>query len=354
MIFAAGAAALFSVAFGATGLISTQNDRSGEALAQLDPIRIAGSVCGGRMGDPRSRQAWLATARMAAAAATPAIAPPVRLLDGLGDPRFRITTRNPDAQRFFNQGLMLAYGFNHDEAIRSFREAQRLDPECAMCWWGESYALGPNINLPMDAGANPRAYGSARRALALKEGAGPEERALIDAIQQRYAASAPSDRAPLDRAFASAMANAARRFPASDTIALVAAEAEMDTRPWDYFESDRRTPKGGIGGAVALVERVLARSPDHAQAAHLYIHLMENTAFPEKAEAAADRLARPLAPAAGHLVHMPGHLYYRLGRFRDSIGVNVDAARADEDISEARGTRASTATFIIPIMFTSS
>jgi tetratricopeptide (TPR) repeat protein len=188
----------------------------------------------------------------------------------------------------------------------------------------------------MAAGTNKLALKTARRAHELKDKAGPEERALIEAIQHRYA-EGRGDRAPLDRAFAAAMLEAARRFPASDTIALVAAEAEMDTRPWDYWEADKRTPKGQIGEAVTLVERVLARSPDHAQAAHLYIHLMENTAFPEKAEAAADRLARPLAPAAGHLVHMPGHLYYRLGRFRDSIRVNVDAARADEEYFRVSG-----------------
>jgi tetratricopeptide (TPR) repeat protein len=324
--------AALSMLFGAP---ETGSEPSADMLARLDPARIAGSICGGKARGERARQAWLASASMAAAAATPARTSP-RLLEGLGDPGFRISTGNAQARAYFNQGLMLAYGFNHEGAIAAFREAQRLDPACAMCWWGEAFALGPNINMPMDAGANGRALEAARRAHGLEDGASPEERALIEAIQHRYA-SAPSGRAPLDRAFATAMLDAARRFPASDTIALVAAEAEMDTRPWDYWESDRRTPKGGIGEAVTLVERVLARSPDHAQAAHLYIHLMENTAFPEKAEAAADRLARPLTPAAGHLVHMPGHLYYRLGRFRDSIRVNVDAARADEEYFRISG-----------------
>jgi tetratricopeptide (TPR) repeat protein len=191
----------------------------------------------------------------------------------------------------------------------------------------------------MQAAANPRAFEAAQRALALKGGASPEEQALIDALALRYAREAPADRSALDRAFATAMLDAARRFPANDTIAVVAAEAEMDTRPWDYWNSDRRTPKGRIGEAVSLIERVLERSPDHAQAVHLYIHLMENTVFPQKAESAADRLARPLTPAAGHLVHMPGHLYYRLGRFRDSIRVNIDAARADEKYLEMSGDK---------------
>ena len=318
--------AALGFAFASTGTAVQDDD-----VARLDPSRIAASICGGTARSERSRLAWLARARMAAAQAVPALPAPIRLQDGLGDPGFRITTSKPEAQAWFNQGLMLAYGFNHDAAIKSFREAQRIDPDCAACWWGEAFALGPNINLPMPATANARAYEAAQRALALRGGASPEERALIDALGKRYSADAPADRSALDRAYADAMLEAARRFPGDDTIAVVAAEAEMDTRPWDYWESDRRTPKGRIGEGVALIERVLARNPDHAQAIHLYIHLMENTAFPEKAEAAADRLARPLTPAAGHLVHMPGHLYYRLGRFGDSIRVNIDAARADEE-----------------------
>ena len=184
---------------------------------------------------------------------------PLRLQEGLGDAGFRITTSNQAALPWFNQGLMLAYGFNHDAGIKAFREAQRLDPDCAMCWWGEAYALGPNINLPMPAAANARAYEAAQRAFALRGKASPEEQALIDALRQRYAAEATADRTALDRAFATAMLDSARRFPDSDTIAVVAAEAEMDTRPWDYWESDRRTPKGRIGEAVALIERVLGR-----------------------------------------------------------------------------------------------
>ena len=328
--------AAFGLAFATS---STPSEPSAEAVAMVDPSRLAASICGGNARAERARQAWLARARLAAAAALPAMPSPVRLQDGLGDPAFRITTSSPEARAWFSQGLMLAYGFNHDAAIKAFREAQRLDPECAACFWGEAYALGPNINLPMQATANPRAFEAAQRAHALRKRASPEEQALIEALAKRYAREAPADRSPLDRAFATSMLDAARRFPGNDTIAVVAAEAEMDTRPWDYWESDRRTPKGRIDEAVGLIERVLARSPDHAQAIHLYIHLMENTVFPEKAEAPADRLARPLTPAAGHLVHMPGHLYYRLGRFRDSIRVNIDAARADEKYLEMSGDK---------------
>lgn len=322
---------LAAIGFAAAPYNAVAQEPSAEAAAMLDPVRLAESMCGGKARAERRRQAWARQARMAVAQSLPAAPAPIRLMEGLGDPRFRIATGSPEAQAWFNQGLMLAYGFNHDAGIKSFREAQRIDPSCAMCWWGEAYALGPNINLPMAAAANARAYEAAQRAAALKAGASAEEQTLIEALARRYAREAPADRSALDRAFADSMLNAARKYPENDTIAAIAAEAEMDTRPWDYWESDRRTPQGRIAEAVTLVERVLARNPDHAQAIHLYIHLMENTAFPEKAEAAADRLARPLTPAAGHLVHMPGHLYYRLGRFRDSIRVNIDAARADED-----------------------
>ena len=301
---------------------------SREALRQLDPSRIAGSICGQGARDARSRQSWMRLANMAVGA-LPAADGPVLLIEGLGDPGFRISTQNPVAQRYFNQGLMLTYGFNHAEAIRAFREAQRLDPDCAMCWWGEANAEGPNINAPMDAAINARAIAAVYRADALRAGARPDEQALIDAQKRRYSVHADADRAGLDREYATAMFEVARQFPENDTIAVLATEAEMDTRPWDYWEPDRLTPKGRIGEAVHLVETVLSRNPDQPQAAHLYIHLLESTAHPERAEVAADRLAQ-LVPGSGHLVHMPAHLYYVLGRFKDSIRVNIEAARVDE------------------------
>lgn len=302
---------------------------SPETLRQLDPSRIAGSICGKGARDARSRLAWMRIAKLAAGS-VPAANGPVLLIEGLGDPGFAISTQNPLAQRYFNQGLMLTYGFNHAEAIRAFREAQRLDPDCAMCWWGEAIAAGPNINAPMDAAVNARTVKVLNRAVALKSGTRPDEQALIVALMQRYSPNADADRAALDRAYATAMFDVAGQFPGNDTIGVLAAEAEMDTRPWDYWEADRQTPKGRIGDAVRLVEAVLSRNPSHPQAAHLYIHLLESTAQPRKAEAAADRLAHPLVPASGHLVHMPGHLYYVLGRFKDSIRVNIEAARIDE------------------------
>ena len=260
----------------------------------------------------------------------------VPLYDGLGKVHLPITAANPQAQRYFDQGLGFAYGFNHAAAIAAFREAQKLDPSCALCFWGEAFANGPNINAPMDPSANARTVGLARYADWLAQKASPEERALTGAMVKRYSPDANADRAALDAAYADAMLAAARAYPTNDTIALIAAEAAMDTRPWDYWTADKK-PNPRIAEAVQLVETVLARNPEHPQAAHLYIHLMENGPDPKRAEAAADRLATPLAPTAGHLVHMPAHIYYRLGRWKDSIRVNVDAARQDEAYLKASG-----------------
>jgi tetratricopeptide (TPR) repeat protein len=262
----------------------------------------------------------------------------VPLYDGLGNVHFPITTASPQAQRYFDQGLGFSYGFNHAAAIAAFREAQRLDPGCALCFWGEAFAHGPNINAPMDPAANARAVGLARYANWLAIKATPEERALTAAMLKRYSPDANAERGALDAAYADAMLAAARAYPANDTLALIAAESAMDTRPWDYWTADKK-PNPRIAAAVDLVERVLSRNPQHPQGAHLYIHLMENGPDPKVAEAAADRLATPLSPTAGHLVHMPAHIYYRLGRWKDSIRVNVDAARADEAYLKATGDK---------------
>ena len=299
------------------------------ALRLLDPSRTGASLCGrGGKGESALRQRLQLAMAATPAGVAPAAEP--RLYPGLGKIHHKVSTTNPRAQRYFDQGLAFTYGFNHAEAVRAFRYAQQLDPGCAMCWWGEAVAHGPNINAPYDAEVNGRVIEAIGRAMALRDRSTPAERALIDAIATRYSPDATADRAALDKAFADAMVGVATRFPADDDIAAITAEALMDMQPWDYWEVGGRTPKGRIGEAIALIERVLARSPDHPQASHLYIHLMEASATPGKAEAAADRLAKPLVPAAGHLVHMPGHLYYRVGRFKDSIRANVAAANADE------------------------
>lgn len=198
-----------------------------------------------------------------------------------------------------------------------------------MCWWGEAVALGPNINAPMDDRDRTAALDAMDRAMALRGKASPLERALIEAVANRYSRDPAADRAALDAAYADAMLEVARRFPADNDVAVLAAEAAMDTTPWNYWEADKKTPIGRSGEAVRLVETVLKRNPDHIQAAHLYIHLVE-ASDPQRAEAAADRLFKPLAPSAAHLVHMPAHIYFARGRYADSIKANIAAARADE------------------------
>lgn len=329
------------LSLGAFGAISASampmpTELSEETLRLRDPTRQVLSMCGGsrKFGALLRQRLQYAQEAMKDMAAGQGRAV---LFDGMGTLHYPVSTANAQAQRFFDQGLILAYGFNHGEAIRSFQEAQRLDPDCAMCWWGEALAHGPNINAPMDPEVNARAVATAQRAAALMGKASLVEQALIEAVRTRYSPDPAADRAALDQAYAERMLAVASRFPEDDNVALLAAEAVMDTQPWDYWEADRRTPKGNIGNAIALVESVLGRNPDHPQAAHLYIHLMEASVHPEKAEPYADRLAKPLVPAAGHLVHMPAHLYYRVGRFKDSIRVNIDAAKADEAYFGATG-----------------
>lgn len=307
---------------------------SSALLASLDPTTL--NLCGSKEGARGSMRAMLTMA----AAVVPQV-PDARtpLYDDWGKVHFPITTADPMAQRYFDQGLALAYGFNHAGAIASFREAQRLDPSCAMCFWGEALAYGPNINAPMDPATNARAVGLARYAEWLARKGSPTEQLLTAAMTRRYSTDPNADRAALDAAYADAMLAAATAQPANDAIALLAAEAAMDTRPWDYWLADRRTPQPRLGEAVKLVEAVLGRNQDHPQGAHLYIHLMENGPDPKRAEAAADRLATPLAARAAHLVHMPAHIYYRVGRWKDSMRVNIAAARADEEWIRSSGDR---------------
>ena len=299
---------------------------SAAELAALDPSVRMVSLCSGR-DRGSSMPGMLALAALVVEPQLPAAIP---LYDGLGKIDFPITTAQPLAQRYFNQGMGFAYGFNHAAAIASFRAAQKLDPGCAMCWWGEALAHGPNINAPITPDANALALKAIGADAARLARTTPTERALIMALATRYSARPDAVRATLDGAFADAMLALARVYPAHDDISLLAAEAAMDTLPWDYWEPDKQSAKPRLGEAVRLVEAVMARNPDHPQGNHLYIHLMENGPDPKRAEAAADRLAKPLAGDAGHMVHMPAHIYYRLGRWKDSMRVNLDAARKDE------------------------
>jgi tetratricopeptide (TPR) repeat protein len=251
------------------------------------------------------------------------------LYDGLGTIGYRITTANADAQRYFDQGLRLAYGFNHLEAQRAFRKAQKLDPGCAMCFWGEALVLGPNINLPMMPEAVAPAYAAAAKARSLAAPAGPREQALIEALAARYAEDPKADRPTLDRAYAAAMARVAERFSDDTEILTLYAESVMDVSPWDYWEPGGAAPHPHSAPIVPTLERVLARDPAHVGAIHLYIHAVEASDRPERAEPYADRL-RGAVPGAGHLVHMPSHIYFRLGRYLDALHDNKIAAAVDE------------------------
>jgi tetratricopeptide (TPR) repeat protein len=273
----------------------------------------------------------------AGAAATSEGRPP--LYAGLGDLSMPVTA-SPEAQAYFDQGLRLLWGFNHAEAARSFRAAAALDPGCAMCFWGEAFALGPNINDAMAEDRVAPAWAAARRALALSGNASGVERALIEALAARYSDDPAADRAALDAAFAQAMRAVAAQYPDNANVLVVLADALMNLQPWDYWEADKVTPKGNGAEIVATLERALSLDPDHPAALHLYIHAVEASADPGRAEDEADRL-RGLAPAAGHLVHMPGHLYTRVGRYADALAVNHDAVAADEAFLAAAGAAAS-------------
>ena len=258
------------------------------------------------------------------ASPTGALAP---RLQNLGPHTFPVSTRNRQAQQFMSQGLNLAYAFNHAEARRAFREAARLDPNLAMAYWGQALVLGPNINALMEPNEEPQAYELVQKAMSLRSRASARERAYIEALAQRYSGAA-SDRKPRDKAYADAMRTVHARYPQDLDAAMLYVESMMDLRPWGYWQRDG-TPHEGTAEIMAITERVMARSPRHPAALHMYIHLMESTA-PEKAERAADTLLT-LMPAAGHMVHMPGHIYQRIGRYADAIRANELAVAADED-----------------------
>jgi tetratricopeptide (TPR) repeat protein len=270
-------------------------------------------------------------AQAAQTTATGAIAP---RLQNLGSHTFPVSTRHRDAQAFMNQGLNLAYAFNHAEARRAFREAARLDPDLAMAYWGQALVLGPNINALMEPNEEPQAYELVQKAMSLKGRASPREQAYIEALAERYSGRA-ADRQPRDVAYADAMRHVHERFPDDLDAAMLYVESVMDLRPWGYWQRDG-APHARTNDIVALTEQVIARHPKHPGAVHMYIHLMEGTATPEKAEAAADTLLT-LMPAAGHMVHMPAHIYQRVGRYADAIKSNQLAIAADEDyISQCR------------------
>jgi tetratricopeptide (TPR) repeat protein len=249
-------------------------------------------------------------------------------LQKLGDHKFPVTTDSDRAQLFINQGMNLTYGFNHKEADRSFKEAARLDPDCAMAYWGMALALGPNINLPMSPDAAPLAYEFIQKAISLKDKVSAKEQVYIDALAVRYAGVAPPDRKKYDLAYADAMKNMHMQFPNDLDVATLYAESVMNLRPWDYWTRDGK-PFPETVEIMNVLESVLAQNPNHPGAIHLYIHTVEY-ARPQLAESGADRLLK-LVPGAGHLVHMPSHIYRRIGRYDDATLSNLAAIEADED-----------------------
>jgi tetratricopeptide (TPR) repeat protein len=254
--------------------------------------------------------------------------PTVPVYDNLGGHHHEITTSSPEAQKYFDQGVRLSYAFNHGEAIRAFKQAIALDESCAMCYWGVAFALGPNINAPITEPAATEAYQAIEQARKAAGNATERERAYIEALAKRYVADPRAPRPPLDAAYAAAMRDVAGRYPDDLDAATLFAQSLMDTSPWNYWNIDG-TPREFTADVLGALESVLKRQPDHAGAIHLYIHAVEASPNPGRAEAYADKLAA-LMPGAGHIVHMPAHIYLRTGRYRDASVANQAAASVDE------------------------
>ena len=249
------------------------------------------------------------------------------LFDGLDKLAFSISCMDKQVQQYFRQGLMLAYAFNHAEAARSFFEASRLDTGCAMSQWGYAYVLGPNYNGGMEKDNYERAYDAVQRALQLSARATPREKDLIAAMVKRYSPKHVEDRKPLDSAYASAMREVYKKYPGDVDIAALFAESIMDLHPWDLY-TKRGEPKSWTPEILSVLEHAMKLDPRHPGANHFYIHAVEASATPEKGLASAD-LLRDLVPNAGHLVHMPAHIYIHTGQYHDGTLANQRAIAAD-------------------------
>lgn len=251
------------------------------------------------------------------------------LFENLGQLHFGISTENKEAQAFFNQGIRLTYAFNHAEAHRSFMEAARLDPASAMSYWGQAYTLGPNINDPIpDTQRKLKAYEAVQKALERLSAVSPRERALIEALNTRYSADTTAELASLNTAYMNAMAEVAAKFPEDADIQTLYAAAAMNTMPWNYWDN-QGNPAPNTPAAKLALEKAMQINPDHPGAHHYYIHMVE-LPQPDLAVPSADKLGS-LMPAAGHLVHMPSHIYIRVGRYQDAVKANQQAILADED-----------------------
>jgi tetratricopeptide (TPR) repeat protein len=263
---------------------------------------------------------------------------------GMGSHHHPVSTSNPEAQKFFNQGLSFVYAFNHDEAIRSFKRAAELDPELAMAQWGIALALGPNINLDIDPEREKAAYEAGQRALSLAAKAPENERAYIEALVKRYSIDPKADLKKLAVDYKNAMGELVKRYPDDLDAATLYAESAMNLRPWQLWTADGK-PAEGTEEIVAVLESVLRRDPNHIGAIHYYIHAVEASNHPERALAYAPKLST-LVPAAGHLIHMPSHIYHRTGDYEAAALSNKDAARADEIYIQASGVKG-----VYPLMY---
>ncbi len=270
---------------------------------------------------------WWTSVALLGQLATPA---PPPLLDNLGTYHRPISSPSQQAQAYFDQGLRLLYAFNHEAAQAAFEEAARRDPGCAICFWGAALSLGPNINLPALPERAEAAWTLLQKAVALAPTASPVERALVEALAHRYAHPAPTDaqaQHALDAAYARAMRLVAQRFPKDPEVRTLFAEAMMDLRPWDLWNAEGK-PQPGTLELLASLEGVLRDYPDHPGANHYFIHAVEASPHPERGLASAERL-KTLEPGAGHLVHMPSHIYIRTGRYEESSEANRRAIAAD-------------------------
>lgn len=260
----------------------------------------------------------------------------IPILKGLLLYQLPVTTKSNEAQQYFNQGLVLTYGFDHSDAEMSFLEAAKYDPDCAMAYWGVAFVLGPNINAPMDIGSVSRAYEMAQKALSLVDKVSPREKALIHALVKRYGPKLVGDRSSLDKAFVEGMRKAYKQFPDDPDISVLYAEALMDLHPWDYWTANGQaqewTPE--IRG---ILEKVIKKFPDHPHGHHLYIHLMENSPNPEVTIRSADMIGK-LAPASGHLVHMAAHAYYAVGFYHECSMANERALDVDKMLTSSFDT----------------
>lgn len=325
-LIAASAAALVA------GDVGFEISRPAAGIPFINPLEFVRSACGKDPAAALKRRLYFERIGAAYAATLDedaANAPAQTRMQPVAGIGYKVTTSSEKTQALFNAGIAHMWNFNHGEAINEFKAAQEEDPDCAMCFWAEGFAWGPNINMLMPEDAIAPAFAATEKAAALAPKASAREQALIAALQKRYAAKPPADRLPLDEAFAAAMEKVAADYPDDDFIQATAAEANMDTQPWDYWLADGRTPKGRAGKTLTLLETVLARNPDYQPAIHLYIHTTEATTNPFRAVPYADRLAA-LSPGLGHLIHMPSHTYARIGRYKESMAINAEAVEADE------------------------